>query len=376
MLATTLPTRAEDLSVDVLNRVMASWVPGASLTSFEVVETHVWGSGQVSSAGRIVIKPTYANDTPTGLPNHIVIKVAKTLPDDPATPNPIAGGGGALYSNEVNVYAKLKPSTFMEAPVSLGGAYDAATNSMLLLLEDLRDRGVSFASVIVPTSLERMRSLLDQLALLHARYWNNAELKALSWLQTHTTGSISMVFNTPAAAPKFIAQQIASEQFKREMVERLGSNVDELFRNFQLVQQHQARLAQTVCHGDTHIGNTYILPDDRGSLLDWQLTSQGYAMHDVSYLIASGLTIEARRAHERELLAYYRQQLLSRGTLDVPSQEDFWTEYRRAMIWGVYIGWLTTPTINYGWEITVLNHLRMMTAYEDLDTGQLISNLR
>ena len=45
------------------------------------------------------------------------------------------------------------------------------------------------------------------------------------------------------------------------------------------------------------------------------------------------------------------------------------------MIWGVYIGWLTTPVVNYGWEINVVNHLRLMTAYEDLDTASLLAEL-
>jgi hypothetical protein len=45
------------------------------------------------------------------------------------------------------------------------------------------------------------------------------------------------------------------------------------------------------------------------------------------------------------------------------------------MIWGVYIGWLTTPVVNYGWEINVMNHLRLTTAYEDLDTAKLISEI-
>jgi hypothetical protein len=58
-----------------------------------------------------------------------------------------------------------------------------------------------------------------------------------------------------------------------------------------------------------------------------------------------------------------------------PSFDVTWREYRRGMIWGVYIGWLTTPVVNYGWEINVVNHLRLMTAYEELDTASLIAEL-
>jgi hypothetical protein len=50
-------------------------------------------------------------------------------------------------------------------------------------------------------------------------------------------------------------------------------------------------------------------------------------------------------------------------------------EYRRTLVWGVYIGWLTTPVVNYGWEINVLNHLRLTTAYEDLETAKLVAEV-
>ncbi|CAN7326395.1 phosphotransferase [Phenylobacterium sp. LjRoot219] len=374
MAGTRLPTDPQDLTVDHLNALLAAQSPGVALTDFTVTETHLWGGGQASSAGRMVIAPTYAASAPRDLPRSLIIKVAKTDPtsDDPKR----VRGTGALYRNEVNVYTRLQPSTFLEAPAVLGGVYDPETATFLLLMEDLRDRGASFGAVTTPVGLDTVRSLLDQLASLHARFWNSPDFAdGLSWMEAHTRGDLHLVFNTPQAAPAFIAQQVEQEQFKREMVQRLGTTVDGLFRGFQRVQAHQARLPQTVCHGDTHIGNTYALPDGRGGLLDWQLASQGYAMHDVSYLVATALPVAERRTHERELLAYYREQLLAKGVADAPSLDDLWLEYRRAMVWGVYIGWLTTPVVNYGWEITVMNHLRIMTAYEDLETGRLIDAL-
>lgn len=370
-----LPTRAEDLTLEALNRVIATESPEAQLTDFAVLESHVWGEGNASSAGRIVIRPVYGQQAPS-LPRHLVLKVARTAPEEPGKPLRIAGAGGALYENEVAAYARLRPSTFLEAPLVLGGAYDAQSNALLLIMEDLRDRDATFASVTHPTSVERMRSILDQLAILHARYWDSPELeRSLSWMEAHTRGRLYDQFNNPAAVPRFIAEQVEREQFKKEMVERLGTDTDGLFRQFQKVQRHQSRLPQTVCHGDTHIGNTYILPGDRAGLLDWQLASKGYAMHDVSYIMATALSVEQRRASERQLLAYYREQLLENGCKLAPALEDLWSEYRLGMIWGVYIGWLTTPVVNYGWEVSVMAHLRTMTAYEDLETSKVIDAL-
>ena len=42
---------------------------------------------------------------------------------------------------------------------------------------------------------------------------------------------------------------------------------------------------------------------------------------------------------------------------------------------GVYIGWLTCPVANYGWEVNIMAHLRVTTAFEDHRTRQLLQEL-
>lgn len=173
-------------------------------------------------------------------------------------------------------------------------------------------------------------------------------------------------------APSYIAHEVENENFKREMVQRLRSTPDRLLAGVQALQRHQSTLPQTLLHGDTHFGNTYRLPNGVAGLLDWQLMVRGYAMHDVSYIIATGLSIEDRRGSERDLLAYYLDRLSQEGVANAPSMDTVWNEYRHMMVWAVYIGWLTTPVVNYGWEINVMNHLRLTTAYEDLETAKLV----
>ena len=124
-----------------------------------------------------------------------------------------------------------------------------------------------------------------------------------------------------------------------------------------------------------HIGNTYLLPDGSGGLLDWQLTCRGHHMHDVSYLITTSLSVEDRRANEQELVRFYLDRLAAEGVTAIPSFEVSFTEFGRCLMWGVYIGWLTTPVVNYGWEINVMNHFRLTTAFEDHDTAQLIAEI-
>lgn len=373
MLPTELPTRPEDLTLAALNRVIADHRPEAVLSDFTITESHTLGCGSASSAGRIVIEPTYADPSVKGLPRHIIVKVAKSYPGQEIDVDKGESGSGQLYSNEVNVYSRLRPADFMESAQTLGGAFDPATNTFMLLLEDLRDRDVVFATMKIPTSIHRMRSLIQQLAALHARFWNSPEFEggALAWAESHTRGAIHDLFSSERVAA-FVDHQVAVEQYKEEMMQRLGSSPREMFDQFQRVQAHQARGCFTLCHGDMHIGNSYILPDDSAGILDWQLSCKGSGLHDISYVMSTGLSVADRRTHERELLAYYRDQLVAKGVGDVPSFDELWLEYRLAMAWNVYIGWLVTPTLNYGWDVSVMAHLRTMTAYEDLETRKAI----
>ena len=117
---TELPTRPEDFSLDILNCIIADHSPEAQLAGFEITEHHLWGRGQVSSAGRVIIKLTYAKPS-ENLPQHIVVKVAKAALGSMGAPNQDGSGSPQLYLNEVNIYTKLRPSEFMETPMCLGG---------------------------------------------------------------------------------------------------------------------------------------------------------------------------------------------------------------------------------------------------------------
>lgn len=187
-------------------------------------------------------------------------------------------------------------------------------------------------------------------------------------MQSHVTGDIHSLYTDPDKRPAVIAHQLETTQFKREMVQRLRTSGPELARLTAVMQHHQSTLPQTVVHGDAHVGNTFLIPDGGAGLVDWQLCVRGFGMHDVTYLLATSLPVQDRRVHERELIAYYADRLREFGVTEPPALEALWTEYRRAAVWCLYIGWLTVPVVNYGWEITIGNHLRVTTAMEDLET--------
>jgi hypothetical protein len=98
-------------------------------------------------------------------------------------------------------------------------------------------------------------------------------------------------------------------------------------------------------------------------------------MHDVSHFIITALTVDLRRRHERELLAFYRDRLGSYGVTDLPHLDTLWPEYRRGVSWSFCRAWFCTPPVNYGRDIMPTGLIRTGTAYEDLKTKEAVANL-
>ena len=358
-----LPASVEDFTPEILTELVQQIHPKTVVEKVEIIKALQYGEGMVSTAARAILNFTYKVGTGENLPQRVILKLAYDLEDLPSP----------LYVNEVNFYNKLRSEIDIEAPRTLGAYYDAETRHFALLLEDLSQRSAQFPNALSPLTVSQAESVLDRLAVLHASYWQTDRFESdLNWLETHVTGELADFMNK--SVPFVIQQEIDTNLFKHELVAKMNTTGDEMLKGLLAVQAHQATLPQTLLHGDTHIGNVYLLPEGPG-LLDWQLMVRGYCMHDVNYFITTALPVNLRREHEQELLQGYLNKLSDYGVTNPPSFDEAWVEYRRTLIWGVYIGWLTTNVANYGWEINTLNLLRLTTAYDDLDTASLVKDL-
>lgn len=361
-----IPDSIDEITPEILNNLIAPLHPGTVVASVTTIDVKRYGEINVSTSERAFIEVTY-NANPTSLPTRQVVKMS-------ADHEGFTCHLHAIYANEVNFYTRLWPELNIETPLCLGGYFDTETNRYILALEDVNSRNAIFKTFLQDLPLSDVQSVLDTLAKLHATYWNSHRFDTdLSWLQTHTEGDLEDLM--AGVLRDGIRGELEKEIFKRELLGRIGVTEEELHTQVAAVKQHQSTLPQTVLHGDTHMCNAYLLPDGTGGLFDWQISVRGYVMHDVAYNITTSLPIYRRRAHEKELLAFYLDRLGYYGVSDRPDMEEFWFEYCLAPAWAIYIGWLPCPTTNYGWEINVLAHLRVTAAYEDLDTKRLIAGL-
>ena len=73
----------------------------------------------------------------------------------------------------------------------------------------------------------------------------------------------------------------------------------------------------------------------RLTVVDWQTAGVGCGASDVAYFLGAGLLPDVRRAHERDLLREYHDELLGYGVHDYP-YERLWHDYT----WYSYAGYV------------------------------------
>ncbi len=356
-----LPNRAEDLTVELLDRLVREMHPGSTVRAVELIEVKGLQQ-QVSTAGRARLRLTYGPGS-AALPEDVVVKMVIGEP----------GVDSALYETEVQMYRNILPGLGLPQITCLGAAYESRTERFLLLLEDLTAKKPFFPlSIDPPLSPERVAGQLSILARLHARYWNSPELDTTrGWLSTLLSGRQFDFFETITVPA--ITQLMADSPYRTDLVARTGWTPEQLWEGVKTAHAYHFKVfPRTLVHGDTGAHNTFHLPDGTFGFYDWQISAVGNWAHDVHYNIIESLSIADRRAHERPLVEHYLAELGRLGVRDVPDIETAMEGYGRAIIWGFTIGWLLCPERNYDMKIISTNLERLYAAMCDNDTLALV----
>ena len=239
------------------------------------------------------------------------------------------------YASEVNFYAQLRDLVSVRTPKCYFAAFDAHTPQFVLLLEDLQASGVRWGTPGT-SSLGDVRAALDTFARLHARWWEDAGLNRFPWLQSTAVGGVADHYRRRDVA--LLTRALARPR-ARELPTSLH-DADELVRAFRAVLDLSATPPVCVVHGDAHVGNVFFDPDGTPGLLDWQGTKRARWAYDIAQFVISALSIEERRAQERDLLRHYLGHLEALGVTS-PSWDAAWLDYQRHTIYPL-VGWLCT----------------------------------
>lgn len=239
----------------------------------------------------------------------------------------------------------------------------------VIILEDLIELGGEFGHSLDDVGIEGFKRVLDGLAHLHSDLWGSSLLQEWDWLPTSMATPIDN--DQIRIMQTWIDKNLANPDFQQVLPQHFLDNPDKLQRAFDALAEWEHSQTSPLCInlGDCHQGNTYKHPDGSRLWLDWQLVRKGRPWRDLTYMMIGSLTVEERRTHERELLSYYRQQLVSRGASYVPEVDEIFENYRRWVIYGMQ-AWVANMD-HWGQTGLPMNQ-RFFTAGEDLGTWQAL----
>lgn len=191
-------------------------------------------------------------------------------------------------------------------------------------MEDLGS--TRFGDAAAGWSRSDARSVVEALASLHARWWNDRRLGEWKWL------------------PRFGDARSQFERFihrRGTFLDRYANELSDDLRNLTLSLTGRIVSSihslggppRTLLHVDTHSDNVTFVDDDgpvSAILFDWQGVAMGLGAVDLSSFLLGGTT-EQRRACERDLIEHYHSRLVANGVTGYPLQR-LRADYARAVL--------------------------------------------
>jgi hypothetical protein len=293
----------------------------ANLTSI-TAERLAEGAAMVTDIHRLILG--YAPGAMPG-PATLVVKQPSSNPEVREVAR-----GWSMYRREVLFYREIAATVGLRIPKAYVAEFDPQTNWFVLVMEDLSH--AKDGDQVAGLSLEQARLALDEIAALHASWWNRPELVALQaaiqpfgeglWIGTGARHAAAW-----PAFEKFVATRASPEL--RRVGERMAAAVEPMMIDM-------ARVPRTLCHGDFRADNLMFAPRDGGATLiivDWQAPLQARGAFDVGHLMSMSVTTALRRAHETALLHGYHDKLTAAGVEDY-AYDEFFHDYRRGLLIG------------------------------------------
>lgn len=302
-----VPSNYEVITAEWLSAILCREAAGARVTGFSFD-----APDDGSSNRRRIFLEYNAAGTAANLPKTVFCKAAASL----AARTVLAESGTA--EAETNFYLKARPRLDIPAPETYYAGFDPETYAYLIMMKDVGST-VTFPDERHKVTREQAENQIDTLARLHARFYESPELgtSSLPFARWHDWWR-----NMMQASPGFATccDQAFGES-EHIMSARLFSRRAEIWPKTMQSAANHAHLPQTLIHSDVHLKNWFLLPDNRMGLHDWQLATIGHWSRDLIYTMTTALTIEQRRAWERDLITLYLDKMAGHGVPRVTFDE-------------------------------------------------------
>jgi len=310
-----IPRSYDDVTDAWLTAVLGAGTPGAKVTGHRL---DVPDEG-TNNRRRIFLDYNDAGRN-AGLPKSVFCKATHGL----ANRLMLGHSGGIIC--EVTFHNRARKLLDIEAPRAYLANYDPVSFNSIVVLEDMTDR-VQFCSHDTAIDRARIEAQVDLLAALHSRFFEAPELDT-------TFAPLPSWYDRFNNLKRFHLEESCAAGFQaaeRVIPARLFARQAEIWPATLRSQELQRSLPRSLCHGDVHLRNWYITNEGQTGLGDWGVVHKGHWSRDLVYTISTCLTVENRRAWERDLIARYLERMEAAGVPRV-SFDEAMTYYRRALM--------------------------------------------
>ena len=282
---------------------------------------------------------------------------------DPAHADLVALTSGLFHEPRLFSSGVVLP---LDHPAVYTAVIDEERRDFLMIMEDVVARGAGPRDSTRPMTIDQVANGVRGLARMHSEYWGDrlTNCPALGWVEPF------VAFAGLEYAPLHIAHERLGDTVPAEIPALSGTELFvDIWVRYIGTLTGSSKSPQTLLHGDPHIGNTYVLPDDNVGFLDWQMARRGNWSLDVGYFLQGALTIADRRRSERELLDEYRGALRLPAD-EMPTADEIWLRYRASVAHGLAI-WMATLSGGDAWQradICLAFAQRYSAAFIDLET--------
>jgi aminoglycoside phosphotransferase (APT) family kinase protein len=353
--ADDIPLNYESITPEWLTHHLCKGVSGAKVVSHSLDDV----DDGTTNRRRIFVEYN-AEGKAAGLPASVFCKASQSLVHRYNN-----GNIGAVHA-EVTFFDKVRPLVDGDVPTAYHAAYNPESFSSILVFEDIGTE-VEFCDHTTTIDFEEACSQVDLLADIHGKFQDDPRYDK----DTLNLGTWSSYF---ASAAKNELQEYCDKGFlaaEAEIPSRLFARAGEVWdATLAAVAEHDS-LPQTLVHGDCHLKQWYKRPNKSMGVADWQLASFGPWARDLPYMMATSLSVENRRAWEKQLIERYLDRMGRQGAT-VPSFDEAFTLYRRNLL--PALAWWTvtlTPGPNYPDmqppETSLVFINRITHAIDDLD---------
>ena len=355
--ARPLPLELEEITPEWLSSALSVKTPGAEVKSFEMVDIR-------RGFTTLIRLRLELNDAAkkAGIPELMMLKGGF---------EPHSRTRARTYIMEAIGYRDIWPNLGLRTPVCYYADAEPDRQQAIMLLEDLKARGVSFCNVWEPQTYEQTAKRLTALADAHARVWDSPDIKPGGKYHditlangVHLLREYMLAFDmlTPEGWATWIERPrgagVSKKITDREWTDRAAQYLIKLANE----------LPNTIVHGDVHQGNCYIDVDGEPGFYD-SVPRREPAYFDLAYTIGCSLDVADRRSYDHALVRHYWQEIHKRG-VDVSLDEVM--HYYKIFLTQGYLYFIINDNYFQTESFNTVHTTRFATAMMDNGTKDIL----